>query len=493
MGLRALLIWPEFPYSYWSYRETNRMLAVKALIPPLGLITVGATLPSEWELRLVDMNTRNLQEDDWQFADLVLMSAMIVQEYELLELVREAKDRGKTVIVGGPYVTSMPEKVLAAGCDYVVQGEAEAAVPLLLDALAKGATGLVLSGEKPDLKDSPVPRYDLLNLNDYNTTTMQTSRGCPFDCEFCDIVNLFGRKPRHKTPEQVIRELETIYLSGKRGEIFIVDDNFIGNRQRAKSLLEAMIEWQAERDEPFSFYAQCSVNIGRDREMIDLMTAANFSSVFMGVESPEQEALLKANKHQNVANTPLEMVQTVQRNGLTAVGSFILGLDGESPEAWRSICDFVEAASLPVVMLNLMEAPPNTRLWDRLKGEGRLKSAAVAIGSKILYTNTIPIRPEKDLLRDYVRLVEYLYEPSRFMSRAYRYVLGVRPTRAALGLEQPVKITNQKVIRNPHAARTRRMEMAALLTLIWRQGLLRPTRVQFWRQLLGIIRHNPAD
>ena len=392
MRSKALLIWPKFVYSFWSYRESNRMVGVKALTPPLGLLTAAALLPPDWELRLVDMNTRPLSEDDWGFSELVMISAMIVQEQAVLELLREAKERGKTVVVGGPYVTSVPDKVLAAGCDYVVQGEAEMAMPLLLSALAKGETGLVTSRERPDLGNSPIPRYDLVNLHDYGSATIQTSRGCPFDCEFCDIVNLFGRKPRYKSPEQVTRELEAIYRAGIRGGVFIVDDNFIGNRGHAKVLAEALIEWQAERKEPFSFFSQVSINIGQDKEMIDLLTAANFNGVFIGVESPEEEALLQANKHQNIKNSPLEMLDIVRRNGLTVIGSFILGLDGESPEAWRSTCDFVETAAMPVVMLNLMNAPPNTRLWDRLDKEGRLKKNYFFGDDTVLSMNAPPLQ-----------------------------------------------------------------------------------------------------
>jgi radical SAM superfamily enzyme YgiQ (UPF0313 family) len=492
MKSKALLLWPEFTYSFWSYRETNRMVGAKALTPPLGLLTVAALLPADWELRLVDMNVRELREDDWAFADLVMISAMIVQEEAVLELVREAEGRGKTVVVGGPYVTSVPERVLAAGGDYVVQGEGESAVPRLLAAMAKGKTGLVTSGERPDLRYSPIPRYDLVNLNDYGSATLQTSRGCPFDCEFCDIVNLFGRTPRYKSPEQVTREMEAIYRQGKRGGVFIVDDNFIGNRGHAKSIVEALIGWQAERNEPFSFFSQVSVNIGRDEEMIDLLTAANFNGVFVGVESPDEAALLQANKHQNIKNAPLEMLDMVRRNGLTVIGSFILGLDGESSEAWRSISDFVEASAMPIVMLNLMNAPPNTRLWDRLEKEGRLKKDYIFGKDLILFMNARPSRNENDLLRDYVRMVDYLYEPSRFMARAYRYVLGTRPTRRALGREQPVAISNRKSIRDPHAFYAQWKELTAFLTIAWRQGVLRPTRGQFWRQLLGVARRNPS-
>ena len=216
--MRALLVCPEFPLSFWSFQKSCRLLGAKTVNPPLGLLTVAALLPPEWELRLADLNTRSLTEEDWQWADLILISAMYIQRAGLLALVTEAKRRGKTVVAGGPHPTSLPEAVLEAGCDFVVRGEGENTIPLLLEAMRHGKTGIIENGEKPDLTTSPIPRFELLQLKDYVTFTIQTSRGCPFDCEFCDVVNLFGRTPRHKTPKQVIAELETLHRLGARGD-----------------------------------------------------------------------------------------------------------------------------------------------------------------------------------------------------------------------------------------------------------------------------------
>ena len=234
--MRALLVCPEFPLSFWSFRKSCQLRGNRTVNPPLGLLTVAALLPPEWELRLADLNTRSLTEEDWQWADLILISAMYIQREGLLALVREAKRRGKTVVAGGPYPTSLPEAALEAGCDFVVRGEGENTVPLLLEAMRAGKTGVIETDEKPDLTTSPIPRFDLLRLDDYATFSIQTSRGCPFDCEFCDVVNLFGRKPRHKTPKQVIAELETLYRLGATGNMFICDDNFIGSKKRAQAL-----------------------------------------------------------------------------------------------------------------------------------------------------------------------------------------------------------------------------------------------------------------
>ena len=294
---------------------------------------MAALLPSEWELRLADLNTRSLTEDDWQWADLILISAMYIQREGLLALVKEAKHRGKTVVVGGPHPTSLPEAALEAGCDFVVRGEGENTIPLLLEAMRGGQTGVIENHAKPDLTTSPIPRFDLLRLNDYNGLTIQTSRGCPFDCEFCDVVNLFGRKPRYKTPKQVIAELETLYRLGAEGMVFICDDNFIGSKKHARALLQELTPWSKNRREPFVFMTQASVNLGQDPEMIDLMIKANLKEVFIGIESPEEKVLETSRKYHNIKNPLLESLNNIKQQGIMVMGSFIIGLDGETKGA----------------------------------------------------------------------------------------------------------------------------------------------------------------
>lgn len=292
-NMRVLLVCPEFPLSFWSFPKSCQLKGNKAINPPLGLLTVAALLPLEWELCLVDLNTRSLTEEDWQWADLTILSAMYIQRKGLLALVREAKHRGKTVIAGGPYPTSLPEAALEVGCDFVVRGEGENTIPLLLEAMRDGKSGVIENSKKPDMITSPIPRFDLLRLKDYDTLTVQTSRGCPFECEFCDVVNLFGRKPRYKSPKQVIAELEILYQLGASGPILICDDNFIGSKKHARALLQELTPWMKSRGEPFGFMTQASVNLGQDLEMIDLMTAANFNKVFIGIESADEKGQVK--------------------------------------------------------------------------------------------------------------------------------------------------------------------------------------------------------
>jgi len=489
---RVLLINPDMVKSFWNFQRLFKADGVKTLAPPLGLITVAALLPAEWELRLVDENAGPITEQDWQWADLVMITGMIAQRQSLLALVRDAKKRGKPVVAGGPYPTSLPEEVLAAGCDFLVTGEAENALPLFLAALAAGQTsGVFHHDTKPELTASPVPRFDLLNLSDYILLAVQTSRGCPFDCEFCDVVKLYGRQPRYKNPEQVLKELEIIYQLGWRKEIFICDDNFIGNKDRAKEILNRLIPWMKGHGEPFGFTTQASVNLGQDQELMDLMTAANFGTVILGIESPDQEVLAAAHKYQNLRNPLAESITNICANGLTVLGSFIMGFDGEKPGAGQRIASLVEATGIPVVILNLLQPLPNTKLWQRLRQEGRLVEVS---GSGDLADTRLTYRPDRspdELMAEYLECWLQLYEPSRFLARAYRYYLTMRPTRASLARHPGEARTN-------HAPASRRPLSERLTKLVryspffWRHGVKAPYRSQFWRQIMGIRRHNPS-
>ncbi len=371
--MKALLVHPATPLSFFSYPKLLHRWGYKAMMPSISLITVAALLPREWQLRLVDLNAESMTDQQWDWADLVMISGMIIHRPNLLALIREAKARGKTVVVGGPYATSLPEEVLEAGADFVVRGEGENTIPLFLEALAQGRQGGVFKCHtKPDLATSPIPRFDLLNLKHYASLSIQTSRGCPHDCEFCDVVHLFGRRPRYKEPRQVIAELETLYRLGWRGPVFISDDNFIGNKTQARAILRELTPWSKSRGEPFVFNTQATVTLGQDVPLIDLMTEANFVEVFLGLESPEEEALIRSAKHHNLRASMQESVETIKANGLKIIGSFILGMDGERPGTGDRIISFIEATHIPMVMINLLQPAPHTRLWQRLQQEDRL-------------------------------------------------------------------------------------------------------------------------
>jgi radical SAM superfamily enzyme YgiQ (UPF0313 family) len=490
--MRALLVCPEFPLSFWSFRKSCRLRGAKTVNPPLGLLTVAALLPEEWEMHLADLNTRSLTEEDWLWADLILISAMYIQRAGLLALVREAKLRGKTVVAGGPHPTSLPEAVLEAGCDFVVRGEGENTIPLLLEAMRKGKDGIIQNNERPDLSTSPIPRFDLLRLNDYATVTIQTSRGCPFDCEFCDVVNLFGRIPRYKTPKQVIAELETLHRLGARGSVFICDDNFIGSKKHARALLQELTPWLRSRGEPFSFLTQASVNLGQDLEMIDLMTAANLDKVFIGIESPDESVLQTSHKYHNIKNPLVESLRNLKENGMGVIGSFILGLDGETTGAGERICAFMEQTAIPLAMLGVLQAAPHTSLWHRLEREGRLRQDVGDDLGTFSALNYEPDRPEVEIMQEYVDAWDYLYEPSRYLARAYRYHLAMRPARRAQAATPGSPLPKDRVPDQGMTWRRIIIEIKAFFKIFWWQGVRPAYRRQFWTQMIGILRRNPT-
>jgi radical SAM superfamily enzyme YgiQ (UPF0313 family) len=466
----------------------------KTPLPPLGLLTVAALLPQEWEFRLADLNTRALTAASWQWADLVMITGMIIQREGVLSLVREAKEQGKTVIVGGPCATSLPQDVLGAGADFLVRGEGETTIPRLLAALREGQPGGVIEEDgKPKMSISPVPRFDLIPLDDYVTIGIQTSRGCPFDCEFCDIVSLYGRIPRYKDPGQVIAELETLYRLGWRGVVFISDDNFIGNKDHARAILNRLIPWMQAHGEPFGFWTQASINLGQDREMIDLLTAANFGYIFLGVETPEPDILRAAGKYQNLRNPMRDSLAAIGANGLNMIASFIIGFDGEQNGAVERIAEFVEELAIPIMMINILQPLPNTRLWQRLEKEGRLLHGKTSGDFYGMGFNYLPTRPQEEILGEFVRGLDRLYEPSRYLARVYRYFLTMRPTRRALARQAGKKLPSPpQTPENLPSPRRSSETLAPLMRLIWRQGIRPSYRWQFWRQLLGIYRQNPS-
>ena len=490
--MKVLLLYPETPGSFWSFKESIKLSGNKALLPPLGLITVAALLPAEWGFRLVDLNARQLTPEDWDWADLVMISGMLLHKLGVLALIRQARAQGKPVAVGGPYATSLPEEVLEAGADFLILGECENIIPLFLKALDEGKKAGVFQGEaKPDLTLSPIPRFDLVKFADYQTMSIQTSRGCPFNCEFCDVVNLFGRKPRYKEPEQVINELEAIYRLGFRGPVFISDDNFIGNQDHTRAILDRLIPWMKSHDNPFVFWTQASVNLGHDLALIDLLTAANFSTIFLGVESPDEELLKRNRKYQNVSNPVAQSLANITANGLTPMASFVLGFDGEKPGAGERIREFVERNQIPLVMLNTLHVLPNTSLWERLEKEGRLREARTPGDVNFLGgLNYLPDRPEAEILGEYVRAVDRLYEPSRFFSRLYLHTLAMRPTRPQMRRQKGEREISRKKSQIPLLTELR--NLLGLVKFCWRHGVMAAYRRQFWWQLWDLYRQNPS-
>jgi radical SAM superfamily enzyme YgiQ (UPF0313 family) len=364
-------------------------------------------------------------------------------------------------------------------------------MPQVQAALEKGESGVILKfTDWPALSQSPRPRFDLLNLAYYDNISVQTSRGCPYDCEFCDVVKFSGRKPRYKQPDQILAELELLFQLGWRKNVFVCDDNFIGHRSHAMAILQRLIPWMKQHGEPFGFWTQTSVNLGKDREIIDLMTEANFGDAFVGVESTEAEVLEFSGKFHNKAHSMAQWLHTVQVNGLGVMASFIIGLDHERAGEGERICRFVEENDIPLVMLNVLQAPPGTRLWERLEKAGRLRHQVNPGIWPDQELNFIPTRPETEILAEWRHALEYLYEPRRYLARAFRFILKIRPTRKTLAKQQGRSLPALKPSQNP--LKLGLHDISMLLQLIWYQGIVADYRQQFWRQLWEVYRRNPS-
>ncbi|MEN9231151.1 MAG: B12-binding domain-containing radical SAM protein [Thermostichus sp. DG02_5_bins_236] len=478
--MKALLLYPQFPQSFWSYNRTIEMVGLKSVIPPLGLITVAALLPQDWDIRFVDRNVAFETEADWQWCDLVILSAMLVQKQDFHALIRKGVALGKKVAVGGPYPTSVPQDALDSGAHYLVLDEGEITIPAFVAALNAGQpSGVFRANEKPDVTQSPIPRFDLLRMDQYFMMSVQFSRGCPFNCEFCDIISLYGRKPRTKEPAQMLAELQCLYDLGWRGSAFVVDDNFIGNKRNVKRFLQELIPWMKEHDYPFTFMTEASVNLAEDDELLSLMVEAGFYSVFLGIETPDQDSLQITQKHQNTRHPLVEACRKINDAGLLIYAGFILGFDGERSGAGERIQAFVEQTSIPQPMLGILQALPNTQLWNRLQAEQRLVEGigVTEVGDQNTLMNFIPTRSLAEIAREYVEGFWRLYEPKRYLSRCLRQCLNIGTQNRR---QQTMKLPLHKGLH-------------LITQLIWQQGIRRPEiRSQFWRQLWIILQQKPC-
>lgn len=466
--MKALLLWPIMPNSFWSYQETLDLAGLRSTNPPLGLITVAAMLPPDWEIRFVDRNVRLETEEDWNWCDLVIISAMIIQKKDFRELIQKGVALGKKVAVGGPYPTSVPEYALESGAHYLILDEGECTIPQFLAALERGETsGIFRSAEKPDVTQTPIARYDLLNLDAYLAITVQFSRGCPFQCEFCDIINLYGRKPRTKTPEQMLKEFDRLYELGWRRYVFVVDDNFIGNKRNAKLFLRALIPWMEEHRYPFMLITEASLNLAEDDELIELMVKAGFILVFMGIETPDTDSLLGINKVQNTRKSLVESCHKITRAGLQIMSGFIMGFDNERPGAGRRIREFIEETGIPQGQFSLLQALQNTAMWTRLQKEGRLIDGLATFHQGAIM-NFVPTRPVEEITEEYIDAFWQIYEPVPYLKRTFRHFIMMNGWRGKT--DRPID----------------RHQLRLFLALLWKQGIVRSTRFRFWWQLIAI-------
>jgi radical SAM superfamily enzyme YgiQ (UPF0313 family) len=459
--MNVLLVYPEFPDTYWSFRHALSFEGKRSAFPPLGLLTISAMLPPEWCRRLVDMNIRKLKVKDIEWADVVFVSAMLVQRDSLLRVVALSKASGKRVIVGGPYVSTSSEHLDA---DHIFVGEAEETLPEFVRDLERGnARRVYTATQRPALSAAPIPDFKLTSLKYYSSMSVQYSRGCPFQCEFCDIIEIYGRVPRTKSNAQMLAELDALRRTGWHGSLFIVDDNFIGNKRNVKQFLPELADWSERNGWPFSFFTEASVNLAEDDQLLDMMRRAGFHRVFLGIETPVEESLKEAHKSQNTRRDLLESVRKVQSYGMEVMAGFIVGFDNDPEDIFERQINFIRESAIPLAMVGLLTALPQTQLWRRLQREERLLKESTGNNTDCSL-NFIPRMDATQLIEGYKSLLRTIYSPGEYYKRALECLKQV-----AAGKEPKW--------RNPLR------DLTTLARVILALGVRDHERGQFWRYL----------
>lgn len=436
--MKVLLAYPEYPVTFWSFDHALKFISKKAAYPPLGLLTVAAMLPDNWDLKLVDLNVDRLDDKDLKWADYVMISAMLIQKKSALSIIQRCRDMGAKVIAGGPVFNSTPEEYLDL-VDHLILNEAELTLPPFLEDLATGNPKKVYRTEGfPELSLTPTPRWDLIKVDKYATLMIQCSRGCPFDCEFCDITALYGRKPRVKDAHQLIDELEAIYQLGWRSSVFIVDDNFIGNKVKIKKMLPRLIKWMEEHQYPFHFITEASINLADDDELIELMGEAGFNTVFIGLETPNEKSLEECSKNQNRGRDMVATVKKLQAAGIQVLGGYIVGFDSDDEGIFHRQIKFIQESGVVTAMVGLLNAIPRTRLWQRLKAENRLHLDATGDNTDGTI-NFIPKMDKDTLLSGYRKIVHTIYSPRYYYRRVSKFLEEYEPRRKWQVQQQDIK------------------------------------------------------
>ena len=471
--MKILLVYPEFPDTYWSFRHALKFVGKRSAFPPLGLLTVSSMLPKAWERRLVDLNTGSLSPKDIEWADMVFLSAMIVQSESLKEVIAHCHEMGKRVVVGGPYVSTSSERLPEA--DHIFIGEAEETLPEFIHDLKLGIERRVYeAAERPSLLKTPIPDFSLLKMEKYSAMGVQYSRGCPFNCEFCDIIEIYVRVPRTKSNPQMIAELDALSNAGWRGPVFIVDDNFIGNKKNVRLFMPDLIEWSRAKDFPFSYFTEASVNLAEDDALLDKMREAGFCRVFLGIETPVEASLKEAQKGQNTKRDLLDSIQTIQSYGMEVMAGFIVGFDSDPEDIFERQTAFIRKSGIPLAMVGILSALPDTQLWRRLKKEGRLIDEHSGNNSDCTI-NFIPKMDEKELVEGYKKLLREIYSPPEYYQRALDCM-----SRFHEGRIQP---------RQTHLVNDLKAFFSIVLTL----GVREPSRVHFWRYFYRLLRDHTGD
>ena len=467
--MKILLLYPEFPDTFWSFKHALQFIHKKASTQPLGLLTVAAMLPAEWEKRLVDLNVRKLTDRDLAWADYAFVSAMVVQRESTVQLIRCCKAAGLKVVAGGPLFTSEYEHF--ADVDHFVLNEAEVTLAPFLRDLEQGCAKRVYTSDQfPDIQQTPAPLWELADLKHYATMSIQYSRGCPFDCDFCNITALYGHRPRVKTAAQIVRELDGLYRLGWREPIFFVDDNLMGNKKHLKEdLLPALVEWRKGKV-GIAFNTEISINIADDETLMDLMVQAGFDTVFIGVETPDDDSLAECNKKQNLRRDLVADVKRIQRAGLQVQGGFIVGFDSDTPSIFQRQIDFIQKSGIVTAMVGLLQAPIGTRLYQRLAVEGRLRG--LSTGDNVDGTTNIIPKMNLDVLqKGYRAVVDYLYAPKNYYARVLTFLKEYQPPRVTIPL-------NSEYI-------------LAFFRSILRLGILGKERFHYWKLFVWTLFRKP--
>jgi len=472
--LNILLVYPRYPDTFWSFRHALKFIFKKATFPPLGLLTVAAMLPEEWEKKLVDMNITTLTDKDLKWADYVFLSAMVAQQNSAREVIDRCKKLGTRIVAGGPFFSrGYEDSGFFDDIDHLIFGEAENILSLFLEDLERGcAKHIYKSEEWPDIRKTPVPLWSLINKRKYQMMSIQYSRGCPFNCEFCDIIILNGHIPRTKDKNQVIAELDALYDMEWRGSVFFVDDNFIGNKRKLKSeILPAIIKWMEEKKHPFSFFTEASINLADDEELMRLMSEAGFDMVFVGIESPNEESLVECNKLPNKNRDLLASVKKMQRYGLQVQGGFIVGFDSDPLSIFKSQIDFIQKSGIVTAMVGVLMAPPETRLYKRLKKENRLLVGGTGDNTDGS-TNFIPKMGRETLARGYKHVVDTIYAPKQYYERIRTFLKEYKP-------------------RNKWKLKISLLYIAGWIRSIWVLGVKEKGRIHYWKLFVWTLLKKP--
>ena len=472
--MKILFVYPQYPDTFWSFKHALKFISKKAAFPPLGALTVAAMLPREWEKKLIDMNVDILIDADILWADYVFISAMVVQKESTKETIQRCNNLGVKVVAGGPLFTTEPDAF--NGVEHFVLNEAEVTLPLFLEDLKAGNPRKTYSTQiHPEITQTPLPMWSLINLKNYSSMNLQYSRGCPFNCEFCDITFLDGQNPRTKHKEQILAEMDSLYNAGWRGDVFFVDDNFIGNKNKLKvEILPAIVEWMEKRKRPFNLFTEVSVNLADDKELMHLMSRAGFNKVFVGIETPHEASLRECDKKQNTKRDLIASVKTLQNHGFEVMGGFIVGFDNDPATIFETQINFIQKSGIVTAMVGLLNAPKGTRLYQRLKGENRLLKESTGDNTDFSLDFTPKMKPEA-LINGYKEILNTIYAPKHYYARIRTLLQEYRPKTNYLKLQ------------------SKRSNLQGFFNCMWFMGLRENGRSYYWKLIASTLFTKPGS